>query len=145
MSFCVIPSDKDLYLESGNDTFIIYNRDGGRETDRERANSSLKQQHAAGRNTTSSEQACPIEDQLLHFEERERERKRKRKIPFVQIKGTFSSTEIWKEAMFFLCPSVFGCIIYLCHTANCRVVREIQVWSRYCFIYMFKTLHILPR
>lgn len=76
MSFCVIPSDKDLYLESGNDTFIIYNREGGRERKRqiERENSSLKQQHAAGQNTTSSEQACPIEDQLLHFEEREKEK-----------------------------------------------------------------------
>ena len=35
----MIPSVKHLYLESGNDTFIIYNREGGRdggETDRER-------------------------------------------------------------------------------------------------------------
>lgn len=36
VSFCVIPSDKDLYLESGNDTFIIYNREGGRERKRQR-------------------------------------------------------------------------------------------------------------
>lgn len=74
VSFCVIPSDKDLYLESENDTFIIYNREGGRERKIERENSTLKQQHAAGQNTTSSEQACPIEDQLLHFEEREKEK-----------------------------------------------------------------------
>lgn len=47
-------------------------RVGGKET--VRGNSSLKQQHAAGRNTTSSEQACPIEDQLLHFEGREKEK-----------------------------------------------------------------------
>lgn len=46
---CVSLSDKDLYSESGNDTFIIhvYNR----ERERERENSSLKQQHAAGQKT----------------------------------------------------------------------------------------------
>lgn len=50
VSFCVISSDKDLYLESRNDTFIIYNREGRREGGRQivRGNSSLKQQHAAG-------------------------------------------------------------------------------------------------
>lgn len=36
---------------------------------------SLKQQHAAGQ-TRPLVQACPIEDQLLHFEEREGGRRR---------------------------------------------------------------------
>ena len=95
----------------GNYTFIIYNReinrtrdrDRGREREREEKierdrdkNWSLKQQHAAGQNTTSREQACPIEDQLLHFKEIERERERERQRKTERERDRESKREINK-------------------------------------------------
>lgn len=67
-----------------------------RERDQDKVNTSLKQQHAAGQKQPPVNRHAPLK---ISYCTLKGENGREKHTPFVQIKGTFQSREIWKDAI----------------------------------------------